>query len=399
MIPYSLYLHIPFCVHRCAYCDFNTYAGLEGLIPAYSAAVCAELEAVAGAAGGRLPLHTIFFGGGTPSLLPLPQIELILAAIHSHYDVLARAEITLEANPGTLSQAFLQGLHRLGVSRLSLGMQSANPFELQMLERQHDFQAVASAVRIARRSGFDNLNLDLIFGLPGQALETWERSLRLAHGLEPEHLSLYALSVEHGTPLGHWVERGLVQEPDADAAADMYERASELLDGWGYRQYEISNWARPNGDGGLRSCRHNLQYWRAQPYLGVGAGAHGYAANLRVANVLSPQIYVQRLTSSTAAAGSGAARPVFPRSPATASAVPSSGRVEMGEVMMMGLRLTQEGVSRTAFRQRFGQELDQVYRTPIGQLVSQGLLEWSGDSLRLTRRGRLLGNRVFAEFI
>ena len=276
--PFSLYLHIPFCVHRCAYCDFNTYAGLEALIPEYVNALqreigwSAHLAGEPGSGAGRLPVHTLFFGGGTPSLLPLDRLELILSSVYSAFDVMADAELTLEANPGTLTPAYLNGLRRLGVNRLSLGVQSANPFELRMLERQHDYSDVIQSVAWARQAGFDNLSLDLIFGLPGQTMAVWQNTLALVGALQPEHLSLYALTLEHGTPMQHWVDRGLMLEPDGDAAADMYEWAGDYLDRQGFGQYEISNWARRMPGGGLRACRHNLQYWRGLPYLGFGAG-------------------------------------------------------------------------------------------------------------------------------
>jgi oxygen-independent coproporphyrinogen-3 oxidase len=282
-------------------------------------------------------------------------------------------------------------------------MQSADPHSLDLLERQHGYADVVQAVGWARRAGFDNLNLDLIFGLPYQDLKAWQRDLDLALALGPEHLSLYALTLEHGTPLAHWVGRGLLAEPDGDLAAEMYEWAGERLAQAGYTQYEISNWAcsdaRHNGTssepGSVLACRHNLQYWRNQPYLGLGAGAHGFAGGMRTANVLSPRAYARRCLAA------GEAKP-FPRTPATVSARPVDRAAEIGETMMMGLRLTQEGVSRTAFQQRFGLALEEVFDVEIQDLCGKGLLEWAGaggDILRLTSQGRLLGNQVFMRFI
>ncbi len=387
---YAVYLHIPFCIHRCGYCDFNTYAGLEDLIPAYTAALVHEIELVASSAGERLPAQSIFFGGGTPSLLSGAQLASILRALEESFHWLPGIEITLEANPGTLSLASLQEMRSLGVNRLSLGMQSAHPGELRLLERQHDYPQVVRAVSAARQAGFDNLNLDLIYGLPEQALSTWQRSLELALGLHPEHLSLYALTIEHGTPLKRWAKRGLIPEPDPDLAAEMYEWADERLAAVGYEQYEISNWSRPG-----RACRHNLQYWRGLPYLGLGAGAHGYANGVRTANVLAPAAYITRLENG--------ALQEFPRSPATASLTQVDRTAEIGETMMMGLRLTREGVSEADFQARFGQGLDEVFAAEIEELRGYGLLEWAGEApwrcLRLTDRGRLLGNQVFVRFI
>ena len=395
---YSIYLHIPFCSHRCAYCDFNTYAGKESLIPQYVEALCCEIERVKATLETRLAVHTIFFGGGTPSLLPLNQIERILTTLAKSFALTSNAEITLEANPGTLSRTYLSGLHYLGVNRLSLGVQSVNPVELRFLERQHNYGDVINSVTWARQAGFENLNLDMIFGLPYQSLDTWRHSLELVLGLHPEHFSLYALTVEHGTPLEHWTRRGLVDVPDPDLAADMYEWAGESLSAEGYSQYEISNWARWR-DEKLLSCRHNLQYWRGLPYLGFGAGAHGYAAHQRTANVLSPAAYIHRCRiENQEISGPGK----FPRSPATQILTPLDRQTEIGEYMMMGLRLVDEGVSAANFKARFGEPLGLVFQSQIERLVKQRLLEWAGtggDRLRLTPGGRLLGNQVFMEFI
>jgi oxygen-independent coproporphyrinogen III oxidase len=413
---YSLYLHIPFCIHRCGYCDFNTYAGLQDLIPAYVRALCLEMEQVAAIAPERLRVHTVFFGGGTPSLLPIDALERILSTARLFFDFVPQPEITLEANPGTLSPEYLRQLHLLGVNRLSLGVQSANPGELRLLERQHDYPDVIHAVTWARQAGFDNLNLDLIFGLPEQRLETWQHTLELVLGLRPEHFSLYALSLEHGTPFGKWAARGQLSVPDPDTAAEMYEWASERLESAGYGQYEISNWAKlSQGEDSstlqLRlACRHNLQYWLNQPYLGVGAGAHGYAGGVRTANVLGPQAYIRRISGFEEPGiidSSKAARQVegsrgFPATGAIQDWTVIDRQAEIGETMMMGLRLTRTGVADSAFRQRFGSSLEETFGPQIERLMRVGLLEnagTQGDLLRLTTRGRLLGNQVFVEFI
>jgi oxygen-independent coproporphyrinogen-3 oxidase len=396
MVPYSIYFHIPFCVHRCSYCDFNTYAGLGGLIPDYVRALCREVELLADAAEERLPVHTVFFGGGTPSLLPLEGVEQILNTLGKWFDLLPDLEVTLEANPGTLSNDYLRGLRNLGVNRLSLGMQSASVDELRLLERQHDIPDVIWAITWARQAGFDNLNLDLIFGLPNQSLARWLCTLDYALSLAPEHLSLYALTLEHGTPMEKWVARGLLEQPDPDLAADMYEEASGRLAQAGFMQYEISNWAKQRDNGELMTCRHNMQYWRGQPYLGLGAGAHGYAEGMRVANDPDPAIYVNRLLNHPVSPMT------FPLSPVTLEYQRIERTAEMGETMMMGLRLTQEGVSGRHFLERFGESLQEVYGKEIERLISLDLLEWAGeggDTLRLTSRGRLLGNQVFLEFI
>ena len=395
----SLYFHIPFCTHRCAYCDFNTYAGQASLIPAYVEALCNEIRFVAGSAPERLPVHTLFFGGGTPSLLAPSQFEKIHQTIHLSFN-LTSSETSLEANPGTVTLDSLRGLRRVGFNRISFGVQSFHADELRLLERIHDPFDVLEAVRWARQAEFENLNLDLIYGLPEQTIARWQASLRHAVELVPEHLSLYALTVERGTPFGRWAARGLLPMPDPDLAADMYEWASEYLAGQGYEQYEISNWSKPGFQ-----CLHNLQYWRNQPYLGFGAGAHGCANGLRIANVLRIKNYIEHLSPL---------HPFplppdlfFPLSPATVTQTRLTPYIEMQETMLLGLRLTQEGMSPQVFHARFGQELGSVFGKQIDELVQLGLLVWAQTSevfetsevLRLTPRGRLLGNQVFMRFV
>jgi oxygen-independent coproporphyrinogen-3 oxidase len=295
MSPVSVYIHVPFCIHRCGYCDFNTFAGLEALIPAYSSAVCREIELLASKIRERLPIHTIYFGGGTPSLLPTNELGEIFAALDKHFQLLPSLEISLEANPGTVSKEYLQQLHSLGVNRLSLGMQSSNQVELTLLERQHSFKDIIRAVEWSRSSGITNLNLDLIFGLPYQGLKSWMANVEAALFLEPEHLSLYSLTLEQGTPMHHKIQSGLLPEPDPDLAADMYEAASSRLADEGYIQYEISNWARVDENGDSYTCKHNLQYWRTLPYLGIGAGAHGFINHQRTVNISTQLMTIQKL--------------------------------------------------------------------------------------------------------
>lgn len=393
-LEFSIYLHIPFCRHRCSYCDFNTYAGISELIPAYIQAICREIQLLGESAGMRLPVRTVYFGGGTPSLIPLPELEKVLGVLHNYFDLLPGAEISLEANPGTVSQDYLDGLRNVGVNRLSLGMQSGIPTELRLLEREHDFAQVVQAVEWARQARFDNLNLDLIFGIPNQTVLTWQETLSQALALQPDHFSLYALSLERGTLMHAQIERQLLPAPDPDLAADFYEYAAELLDRKGYMQYEISNWAHLARDGRATTCQHNLQYWRNLLYLGLGAGAHGYAGGVRTANVLAPAIYIERVLGGQARA--------FPLTPATEESIQVERSAEIAETMMMGLRLVREGVSNIAFHERFGEDLRSVFGEKIGRLCALGLLEWAGrdaDILRLTPRGRLLGNQVFVEFI
>lgn len=397
---YSLYLHIPFCTHRCAYCDFNTYGGQEEMIPAYVDALIREINFVGDRArrlSNQPTIHTIFFGGGTPSLLSPPQFESIFKSIRSAFTLTPDAEITIEANPGTVSYENLLKLREIGINRISYGVQSANAFELQMLERAHNYLNVIEAVTSARKAGFDNLNLDLIYGLPEQTLETWQTTVQRILDLHPEHISAYALTLEHGTPFGRWSSKGLLPLPDPDLAAEMYEWLSETLEANGYLQYEISNWAKPN-----RECRHNLQYWRGLPYLAFGAGAHGYANGYRYSNALRIKTYIERIIQHSALS----IQP-FPLSPATVNHHKQTLKDNMSEFMMTGMRLTQEGVSTQKFQSRFGQSMQAVFGKEIIELLKLGLIEAikpskgsePSEGFRLTSRGRLLGNQVFMRFV
>jgi oxygen-independent coproporphyrinogen-3 oxidase len=408
---YSLYFHIPFCSHRCAYCDFNTYAGQEEMIPAYVDALCNEIEFV----GSRLPpspgketggegrVHTIFFGGGTPSLLSPQQFASIIHSIHRNFALTDDIEITFEANPGTVSFTDLLNLRSLGFNRVSYGVQSANPNELRMLERVHSFFDVIDAVAFSRKAGFDNLNLDLIYGLPEQTLHSWQTTVRRILELHPEHLSAYALTLEHGTPFGRWSSKGLLPIPDPDLAAEMYEWLSETLEANGYVQYEISNWARQKTEKGSNrvnqspafACRHNLQYWCSLPYLAFGAGAHGYAGGYRFSNVLRIKTYIDRLSNID----KQTLHMDFPRSPATVNLHKQSQQDDLSDYMINNLRLVRAGVSDEDFRSRFGKGLMEVYAVELDALVKVGLLEWQGELIRLTPRGRLLGNQVFMRFV
>lgn len=391
---FSLYFHVPFCRHRCSYCDFNTFAGQNRLIPAYVGALCSEIRQVSASAGCPLPVHTMFFGGGTPSLLNISHFSLILSTVKQSFALQDEVEITIEANPGTVSPDYLDQLRQLGVNRLSFGMQSAHPDDLRLLERQHDFFDVIQAVRWARMAGFSNLSLDLIFGLPGQPLNRWQDTVNRAVDLSPEHLSLYSLTIEHGTPLHRRWKRGLIPLVDDDLAAEMYEFAMDRLESAGFEQYEISNWALRVPGGLSYPCRHNLQYWTNMPYLGFGAGAHGYAAGVRTMNVGGIRPYVRRCQE--------AGQFQFPAGPATRRAIRVDRKAEMQETMMVGLRLTCQGVSSRSFENRFGQSLHQCFAPEIHRLLVAGLLEWTAEEdphLRLTRRGRLLGNQVFMQFV
>ena len=394
MQPHSLYIHIPFCTHRCAYCDFNTYAGLEHLKSRYVDALIAEIDSLAQSSPRKIPIHTIFFGGGTPSLLNSSSIRNIVVAVKKNFNVRSGAEISMEANPESLSEDYLFEIREAGINRLSLGMQSAVPEELRLLERTHDFIDVSKVFSWARKADFNNINLDLIFALPGQRLEQWQRSLSLALGLKSEHISLYSLSFEHGTPFSKMLGQGLLPITSSDLAADMYLLAEKEMEAHAFHHYEISNWARIGENHSNFTCRHNIQYWRNLPYYGIGAGAHGWVNGKRTRNVLSPEAYIKR---------SKIVR--FYEFPQTSASVDISNidpQMEMSETMMMGFRLINEGISSAHFRDRFGISLESVYGYQLQKLLDSELIEKNGgenETYLLTSRGRLLGNQVFQEFV
>lgn len=385
--PLSIYLHIPFCSTRCSYCAFNTYTDLAHLMPAYVDALCSEISAVADAAPKR-ELQTVYVGGGTPSLLTPLHFERLLERLYDGFDINSTCEISLEANPDDLAVDYLRSLRALGFNRLSIGMQSANPEILRLFDRQHDVDAVANAMAAARSANFDNVNLDVIFGSPGESLSNWADTVAAVLDFAPDHVSMYGLELKGGTELRQQVDAGELPQPDDDDFADMYEFASETLERAGYQQYEISNWRRPG-----KACRHNLQYWRNLPYLGLGAGAHGFAGGYRYSTITSPQRYVESLSEPPSAALD------FPLTPAVAKATPVDRPSDLYDTIMMGLRLTCEGIDRSRFAQRFGQDFVAMFPEAVERLASLGMLEAHADRVRLSPAGRLLSNSVIREFV
>ena len=386
----ALYLHIPFCTAKCGYCDFNSYAGLDHVVGDYTPALVRELELWAPAARD-FEVHTVFFGGGTPSLTSLDDMRTLTSAVRAHYEVAPDAEWTLEANPGELTGEHLAGLRALGLNRLSIGVQSLHDDELQRLDRVHSAERAFEAVVAARAAGFENLNLDLIFGLIEQPLGRWQQTLELALALRPEHLSCYALTVEPGTALHYQVAKGLLPAPDPDVAADQYDWTREWLAAAGYRHYELSNWALPG-----RECRHNLVYWRAEPYLGLGAGAHSFFAGQRFANVDAPTRYVEAVNASyeeRQATGRGRLQQV------ARGETPDEATLR-ADAMVLGLRLL-EGVDCDEFAARFGCAVTEAFGPAVERHLRLGLLEWAdgGRRLRLSARGLLLANEVFVDLL
>jgi oxygen-independent coproporphyrinogen-3 oxidase len=362
VLEFGVYVHVPFCARRCDYCDFATWTDRHHLMEAYTAACVADLDRHR--AGGELrPATSVFFGGGTPSLLPPPLLARILAAVAKA----PGAEVTVECNPDTVDRERLAAYRAAGVNRLSFGVQSMAPHVLAALGRTHDPAGVEQAVAAARAEGFDNFNLDLIYGGAGESLADWEDTLEAVLALEPPHVSAYALTVEPGTPLARRIDGGEVAAPDDDDQADKYLAADDRLEAAGLRWYEISNWARPGHE-----CRHNFLYWRQGEYLGIGCAAHGHTAipgghTRRWWNVRTPERYISLVArEETPEAGS--------------------------ETLDAPVRADEATV--LALRTRSGATIGHDAGPAADQLVADGLAGWHGDRLVLTRNGRLLANEA-----
>lgn len=388
--PLSLYVHIPFCSLKCSYCDFNSYAGIDDLMPPFVDALVREIELWAPFARGRT-VPTVFFGGGTPSLLPLPDIERILDALHRHFALDTGAEVSLEANPGTVDREYLRGLVAAGVTRLSFGVQSFDGAELAALDRIHTAADAIQGYEWARAAGFASINIDLIYGLQGQALPRWQANVERAIELAPDHLSLYALTIEEGTRLAHDIARGDTPGPDPDLQAEMYEWSLDRLAAAGYRQYEISNWAMPGHE-----CRHNLVYWRNGEWLGLGPGAHSHWGGYRFAAVYSPRQYIERLAPTRAVEGNDPLA-ILNAMPQIAFKEEQAG-LAITDTAILALRLN-EGLDSAEFRSRFGKTPDEAFGPALNEMTEAGLIERRNGTTRLTRRGRLLANEVFVRLL
>jgi oxygen-independent coproporphyrinogen-3 oxidase len=369
--PIGLYVHIPFCVHKCAYCDFASYAGRQADIPPYVEAVIREITR-RGAETGHPTADTIFLGGGTPSLLDEFQVTRILDALYQAFPVEADAEITCECNPGTLAPPFAQALRKAGVNRLSLGAQASQPRLLRLLGRIHDWQQVIASVDIARQAGFDNINLDLMFGLPSQTVFDFRETLAAAMALSPTHLSCYGLIVEEETPICRDIAAGKLALPDEDVERDMYELARQTLAEHGLHQYEISNFAREG-----YACRHNLGCWTRVPYLGFGSAAHSFFGQCRTMNPSQLDAYL-------------------------AGDKPTTERISQQEArfesLMLGLRMTR-GVTDKDFTRMHRMSIREAFAEKLDKPIAAGLLEWHEGALRLTRLGMDLQNSVLVDLL
>jgi oxygen-independent coproporphyrinogen-3 oxidase len=377
-MPAGVYLHIPFCKSRCSYCDFATevYRSSDDVVR-YVGALVSELSGfvIKGALTDVRTTDTLYFGGGTPSLLSPKQVERILETVRAKFDVSAKAEITMEMNPATVSAETLAAYRALGINRASFGVQTFNDRHLKLLARGHDANDARTTFRLLRDAGFDNISFDLIAGLPGQTIEDWERNLTEAIAMEPEHLSLYLLEVHEGTPLAEQIRSGRRPLPDEDLAAEMYELMIDRLTGAGYQQYEISNFAKL----GFES-RHNTKYWWLEPVYGFGVSAHSFDGAQRYSNERDTAEYVRRIEETGGAE-------VY-REPVDVAS----------EFAFLALRMNM-GIKLTDYKNRFGIDLKHRFGTELDRFYDAGLIEVSNNNLRLTRKGMLFSNEVFQVFV
>lgn len=388
----GIYVHIPFCERKCTYCNFNTTDYFEGLAGRYIGAVSREItywgEHLAEQPGDRSPVDTIFFGGGTPSIVAAHQLEEIVLSCKAAFDVKRDAEVTIEINPALFSRTKVDGWLKAGINRASVGVQSFLDRELVSLSRTHTADVARNTIDRLREAGFKNISLDLIAGLPEQTLADWELNLRNALALQPDHLSLYLLEIKDGTQLFSQIKRGQRPLPDDDLAAEMYRMICDVTQAAGYDHYEISNFARvAEGDPAypispLRS-KHNLKYWTGAPFYGIGCGAHSYDGIARWVNVLKTESYIERILDG---------------GNAIADRNELSEADRAAEALFMGLRL-REGISLSEFRVEYGVDVIERYGHELPRLEDAGLIEMGGGRLALTAAGRLLSNEVFVSFV
>ena len=390
--PIGLYVHVPFCTVKCSYCDFNSYAGIDDLQGAWLDAALTELELWAPRVGDRV-FSTLFIGGGTPSLLPGESIQALLDAIRDRLNLSEDAEVTLEANPESVQSDRLEQYRAAGVNRISMGVQSLDGGELVFLDRIHSAERAEQAFHEVRAAGFDNVNLDLIYGLPGQTLATWKSTIErvLSWDGGPDHLSCYALTVEEGTPLAARVASGRVFEADADDVSEIADWTVERLSRAGFEQYETSNHARR----GLQ-CRHNLIYWRNQEYLAIGPGAHGFVDGVRYQVGRSPRLYIDRLQTNAPRpglqAGTRSLAAELP-SPAITESEQVSEHDHLIDTLTSGLRLM-EGVDEGKLSGGYA-----AIRPVMDWAVANGLAERNQGRIRLTKRGHAVANEIFVRLI
>ncbi len=370
----ELYIHIPFCVRKCKYCDFLSAPATAQVQNAYMEALVQEIKAAS------IPdclVVSIFIGGGTPSAVEAHLIARVLETVRENFVLAEDAEISMEMNPGTVTEESLLIYRRAGINRLSLGLQSANDAELQVLGRIHSYEQFLDTYAKVREAGFDNVNVDLMSALPGQTLSDWEENLNriLSLSPQPEHISAYSLIVEEGTPFYEMYEKGKLDLPDEDTEREMYWKTAEILKIAGYEQYEISNYAKAGF-----ACRHNCGYWTRRDYLGFGIGAASLYNNTRFHNTNSLQTYLNNPCESR--------EDIQPLTP----------REQMDETIFLGLRML-KGVDITRFQETFGVAIEEIYADQIQESIAQGLLAYKDDNIVLTERGLDLSNYVMAKFL
>ena len=373
----GLYIHIPFCRQKCLYCDFPSWAGKEGQMQGYVDALTKEITNRAKEYSDR-KVVSVFFGGGTPTTLSIPMLEQLMQAILANWDIAKDAEITTEANPGTLDREMADALKKMGFNRLSMGVQAWQNRLLKDLGRIHTIESFQENYHAIREAGFDNVNTDLMFALPNQIMEDWQETVQNIVALEPEHISAYSLILEEGTPFYDKYEKGELKPAEEELDREMYHWAVEYLAEHGYSQYEISNFAKND-----RQSRHNRIYWQAEEYLGMGLGSHSYMNGERFHNIYDLQGYI--------------------KADGEVSLLKEDVEIiteedALAEFMFLGLRLT-EGVSFERFKERFGQEMKNIYGSQIAELVRDGLLEEDEIGIRLTGRGVDISNFVFEKFL
>ena len=378
MTPAGIYLHIPFCRSRCSYCDFATGLYQTELAERYVRAIVKEIEAAADHDRPR-KVDTVYFGGGTPSMLSADQVERILTAVRRCFAIDPAAEVTMEMNPGSVTLETLREFRDLGINRASFGAQTFDDRELARLGRSHTAADTLRTFESLRASGFVNVSCDLIAGLPGQTMPGWQHNVAMTMSLRPEHLSFYLLEVHQGTPLAEHIKRGLQPVPDEDLAGEMYEWMLAGAEASGYEHYEISNLCRP----GFAS-RHNSKYWTGAPYFGFGCSAHSYDGHgRRWSNERDVAKYVELVDSG--------------ESPVVEDRQLSEDEIR-AEAVFLGMRLMR-GVDTREYRAAFGIDLRDVYEVDLSRFQEAGLVEFEGDLIKLTRAGALLSNEVFAAFV
>ena len=390
----GLYIHIPFCETKCPYCDFNTYSGIENLIPEYMDALNKEIRFWGSSLQGNYLVDTIFLGGGTPSYLPSNQLMTINQNLMNSFCFDDDLEFTMEVNPGDIIASSAINTKNTKINRLSLGVQSLDDSLLKVLGRRHSSDDACDAFKIARKSGFNNLSIDLIYGIPYQSMAQWEQTLKRSLELQPEHISAYCLTLEEGTPMHYQVGVGRLPEPDPDLAADMYLTADAILKEAGYSNYEISNWAQL----GMES-RHNLRYWLNDDYIGVGPGAHSHLEHFRFHNLKSPRQYIQTLKElNDTTINLDNISDSLDELPFIGGYEHIDKSTKIVESIMLGLRLG-KGINKLKFKEQFGKEIQDIFPSQLSDLTSSFLIEDTGEYLKLNSDAKLLANEVIVRFL